>query len=91
VSIDPFRNGEWVADEVAPPFSHVPAIFTTLLSTLPTLPLPDHIDQVVDVLMNLVKRDEKLADGAEGKFQLGDKLVKWTTVEAEKSSSGAKM
>jgi len=78
-------------DGVAPPFSHVPGIFTTLLSTLPTLPLPDHIEQVVDVLMNLVKRDEKLADGAEGKFKLGDKLVKWTSVEAEKASTGAKM
>jgi hypothetical protein len=76
---------------VAPPFSHVPGIFTTLLSTLPTLPLPNHIDQVVDVLMNLVNRDEKLADGAEGKFKLGDKLVKWTSAEAEKASTGAKV
>jgi len=61
------------------------------LQTLPTIPLPDHIEQVVDVLMSLVKRDEGLADGAEGKFKLGDKLVKWTTIESEKASSGAKM
>lgn len=72
----------------APPASYVPGIFTTLLSVLPLLPLPDHIDQVVSVLMALVKRDEQTS---EGKLQLGDKLVKWLAVEVDKATNGVKI
>lgn len=64
----------------APPASQIPAIFTIVLSCLPLLTLPDHIDQVSDVLMELVKRDEHLSDG---KMKLAEKLVKWLTIEVD--------
>jgi hypothetical protein len=46
---------------------------------------PSQIDSLVGVLMELVKRDEKL-EGNE-KLNLGDKLVKWASSEGEKAAS----
>ena len=68
---------------IAPPGAQVPAIFTTLLSALPLITMPDHLDRVVDVVVNLVKRDEQMP---EGRLKLADKLVKWISVEVDKVS-----
>ncbi|WVR05268.1 hypothetical protein IAU60_002280 [Kwoniella sp. DSM 27419] len=76
--------------EQSPPASRVPAVLTTILSCLPLFTDTDHIDDVVAVLQALVERDEKLSEGAEGKLKLGDKLVKWTSMEAEKAASPTK-
>lgn len=48
------------------------------------------MEQVTQVLMDLVRRDEQLAEGTEGKFKLGDKLVKWVSTETEKAAAGSK-
>ncbi len=62
----------------------MPAFFTIILTALPLITLPDHIDQVVNVLMDLIKRDEGLVDG---QSKLGDKLIKWVTAEVDKVSN----
>lgn len=41
--------------------------------------------------MDLVRRDEGLAEGAKDKFKLGDKLVKWVSMEVDKAASGTKV
>jgi hypothetical protein len=61
------------------------------LSVLSSTTLPDHVDQIVNVLMDLVRRDEGLAEGVKEKFKLGDKLVKWVSVEVEKAATGTKV
>jgi hypothetical protein len=68
-----------------PPPDQVPAIISNLLPTLPLLASTDQVDDVVGVLMALVRRDEQLPDG-QGKLKLGDKLVKWVTMESEKAA-----
>ncbi|WWD15877.1 hypothetical protein CI109_100301 [Kwoniella shandongensis] len=73
--------------EQSPPPTEVPGLITGLLSILPLLTEAEHIDDVVAVLQELVARDEKLA---ESKLKLGDKLVKWTSMEVEKVASPAK-
>lgn len=47
--------------------------------------LPDDVDLVVGVLMDLVKRDEKLEESK--RQRLGDKLVKWVNMELEKNAT----
>ena len=70
--------------DIAPPLGHVPAIFTALLSALMLVSIPDHVDLIVRVLMDLVKRDDKLAGD---KLKLGDKLVRWLMTELDKTVS----
>ncbi|KAK8869849.1 hypothetical protein IAR55_000417 [Kwoniella newhampshirensis] len=76
----------YVSDQSPPP-TQVPVLITGLLSCLPLLTEAEHIDDVVGVLQELVARDESLG---EGKLKLGDKLVKWTSMEVEKVASPAK-
>ncbi|KAK4684697.1 hypothetical protein P7C73_g5471, partial [Tremellales sp. Uapishka_1] len=69
----------------SPPPSLVPSIFTSLLSSLLLVTDPKTIDTVVGVIIALVARDE-ITDG-EGKLRLGDKMVKWLSIEVEKASN----
>lgn len=70
--------------KVAPPPEHVPAIVSAILNALPSLE-PPQVDSVIAVLVDLVNRDEKLS--SEGKLKLGDKLVKWLSVEGGKAAN----
>jgi hypothetical protein len=77
------------ADFEAPPAAQVPALLQSTLSALQLVTDPQQIDEIVAVLAELVKRDEGLADGS-GKMKLGDKLVKWTAIEGEKTANNTK-
>ncbi|WWC61174.1 uncharacterized protein I303_103754 [Kwoniella dejecticola CBS 10117] len=76
----------YVSDQ-SPPQAQVPAIMTSVLSCIPLLVDTDHIDDLVTILEELVKRDESLPDS----LKLGDKLVKWTTMEVEKVTQPLKV
>ncbi|WRT67086.1 uncharacterized protein IL334_004052 [Kwoniella shivajii] len=76
--------------EQSPPPSQVPAVMTAILSCLPLLTDTDHIDDVVPILRDLTLRDESMEEGSEGKLKLGDKLVKWNSMEAEKAANPVK-
>lgn len=71
----------------APPPAQVPALLQATLSALQLVTDPQQIDEVVAVLAELVKRDEGLV---EGKMKLGDKLVKWSSIEGEKTANHTK-
>lgn len=73
----------------APPAAQIPALLQSILSVLQTVTDPQQIDEVVAVLVDLVKRDEELAEGS-GKMKLGDKLVKWLVLEGEKTVNNTK-
>lgn len=71
----------------APPPAQVPALLQGTLSALQIVTDPQQIDEVVSVLAELVQRDEGLVDG---KMKLGDKLVKWSSIEGEKTANNTK-
>jgi len=75
------------ADEVAPPAEHVPAILSSLLAVLQLSSEPKQIDDIVAVLVELVKRDERKSEQG---VKLGDKLVKWLQIEGDKAASNTK-
>ncbi|WWD10197.1 hypothetical protein V865_008331 [Kwoniella europaea PYCC6329] len=85
-----FARYLYVSDQ-SPPSSQVPAVMTSILSCIPLLTDTDHIDDVVQILQELVERDEKAPEGSEGRLKLGDKLVKWTTIEVEKAANPTKV
>lgn len=74
-------------DSTAPPPAQVPALLQSTLSALQLVTDPQQIDEVIAVLAELVKRDEGLT---EGKMKLGDKLVKWSSIEGEKTANNTK-
>lgn len=74
---------------IAPPPAQVPAVLQSTLAALQLVTDPQQIDEVVAVLAELVKRDEGLAEGS-GKMKLGDKLVKWSSIEGEKTANNTK-
>ncbi|KIR26892.1 50S small subunit ribosomal protein L19 [Cryptococcus deuterogattii LA55] len=76
----------YISDQSPPP-AQVPMVLTTLLSCLSLSGDIDHSDDIVSVLQGLVLRDERLE---EGKMKLGDKLVKWSSMEVEKMANPAK-
>jgi hypothetical protein len=57
-----------------------------LLAVLGLSSDPAQIDDIVSVLVELVKRDEQKSEGA----KLGDKLVKWLQIEGDKSANSTK-
>ncbi|KAL7422316.1 translational activator of GCN4 [Cryptotrichosporon argae] len=75
----------YVTDE-SPPADRVPAVVSTLLPTLVSQLDIAPSELVAGVLVSLVKRDERTGAA----IKLGDKLVKWTTAETEKATSGSK-
>nr|ODN81184.1 50S small subunit ribosomal protein L19 [Cryptococcus depauperatus CBS 7841] len=72
----------------SPPPAQVSLIMTALLSCLSSSIDLDHSEDIVGVLSELLLRDERLED--EKKLKIGDKLVKWTLVEVEKTTNPAK-
>jgi hypothetical protein len=47
------------------------------------------VNDVVSVLLALVTRDEELPEG-DAKLRLGDKLVKWVTMEIEAATGASR-
>lgn len=79
---------DMAADSVeAPPTEHVLEVFTILVAVVPLLTAPDHVDQILVVLIDLIKRDEETLERQLG---LGDKVAKWVTAEVDKVSSPTK-
>jgi hypothetical protein len=75
------------ADNVAPPAEHVPAVLSSLLAVLQLSSEPKQIDDIVAVLVELVKRDERKSEQG---VKLGDKLVKWLQIEGDKAANNTK-
>lgn len=73
-----------------PPADKVPILISILLSCLPLLQIPQHVDDLVDLLIALVNKDEQYLEGAKDKLNIGDKLVKWVTSEIEKTASSGR-
>ena len=65
----------------------MPEIFTILISVVPLVTTPDHVDQILVVLTDMIKRDENMVGG---QLKLGDKVAKWVTAEVDKVSSPTK-
>lgn len=71
----------------APPNEQVPAIIKSILQALPALSDIHGIDDTVQVLSSLIKRDEKQSSE---KLKLGMKLVKWVSMEVDTVIASAK-
>ena len=69
-----------------PPTQYVPVIFTAVLTSIPLADTLSHIDLLIELLMDLVKRDQSYPEGRETKLKLTDKLAKWINVEVAKLS-----
>jgi hypothetical protein len=69
---------------IAPPVEHLPSIVSSLLAVLGLSSDPAQIDDIVPVLIDLVKRDESTGG------KLGDKLVKWLQIEGDKAANSTK-
>lgn len=79
------KSGGWgLILMIAPPTEHLPSIVSSLLAVLGLSSDPAQIDDIVTVLIDLVKRDEKTGG------KLGDKLVKWLQIEGDKAANSTK-
>jgi hypothetical protein len=73
---------------IAPAAEHVPAIVSSLLPVLQLSSDPQQIDDIIAILVDLVKRDELKSESKGPK--LGDKLVKWLQIEGDKAANSTK-
>jgi len=62
----------------------LPSIVSSLLAVLGLSSDPAQIDDIVNILVELVKRDESSGG------KLGDKLVKWLQIEGDKAANSTK-